>query len=231
MSAIGGTDLLIRARSALLDALEALREHLESVVLIGAQAIYLHTGELRVALPAMTKDSDLAIDSRTLAAEPLIEESMRAAGFSLHGTRPQPGTWISPSGIPVDLMVPEALSGEGGTRGARIPPHSNHATRRAVGLEASVVDRSKMRVASLQASDARSYAIWVAGPRNGGHGMRPAELERHLYRTPKCSPVDRTCCREQRKIWKIPHSRVRTRSGHRQRVQLLGDVGEDAIEP
>jgi hypothetical protein len=33
-------------------------------------------------------------------------------------------------GIPVDLMVPEALAGSGGTREARIPPHDKHATRR-----------------------------------------------------------------------------------------------------
>lgn len=161
MSAIGDPDLLIRSRRALLDALEALREHQESVVLIGAQAIYLHTGELEVALPAMTKDSDLAIDSRTLASEPLIEEAMRAAGFALRTEKPQPGTWINPSGIPVDLMVPEALSGPGGTRGARVPPHASQAMRRAVGLEAAMMDRRKMRVTSLDASDTRFLAVGV----------------------------------------------------------------------
>lgn len=164
MSPTGDPDLLIRSRSVLLDALEALRDHRESVVLIGAQAIYLHTGELRVALPAMTKDSDIAIDSRTLASEPLIEEAMRSAGFLPDAERPQPGTWISPSGVPVDLMVPEALSGSAGTRGARVPPHSNQAMRRAVGLEAAVVDRRRMGVKSLEPSDARSYEIWVASP-------------------------------------------------------------------
>ena len=61
--------------------------------------------------------------------------------------------------------------------------------------------------------------------------MRPAELERHLDRTPECSPVDRAGCRGQRKACKAPHSRVRTWSGHRQRVQLLGDVGDDGLEP
>jgi len=44
MKTSGGDDVLKAARSALLDALEALREHRNSVIVIGAQAIYLHTG-------------------------------------------------------------------------------------------------------------------------------------------------------------------------------------------
>jgi hypothetical protein len=38
--------IYIEARRALLDALEALRQHARAVILIGAQAIYLHTGEM-----------------------------------------------------------------------------------------------------------------------------------------------------------------------------------------
>jgi thiamine pyrophosphate-dependent acetolactate synthase large subunit-like protein len=59
MSESGGPDLLARARSALLDALDALAEHRRAVVVIGAQAIYLHTGGAAVALAEATKDSDL----------------------------------------------------------------------------------------------------------------------------------------------------------------------------
>lgn len=44
MSAHGDADLLVAARRALLDTLEALRAHQDALVLIGAQAIYLHTG-------------------------------------------------------------------------------------------------------------------------------------------------------------------------------------------
>ncbi len=41
----GAPDLLyMRARAALLDAAEALAEQLDAVVLVGAQAIYIHTG-------------------------------------------------------------------------------------------------------------------------------------------------------------------------------------------
>jgi hypothetical protein len=55
-------DILVQARSALLDALTALREHRNSVVVIGAQAIYLHTGNAPVAVAVATKDSDLVTD-------------------------------------------------------------------------------------------------------------------------------------------------------------------------
>lgn len=41
MNAPDGGDLLVAARAALLDALEALGPHRDAVVLIGAQAIYL----------------------------------------------------------------------------------------------------------------------------------------------------------------------------------------------
>jgi hypothetical protein len=37
--------LHVRARAALLDAAEAMAEHREAVVLVGAQAVYLQTGE------------------------------------------------------------------------------------------------------------------------------------------------------------------------------------------
>lgn len=164
MSATGDRDLLIAARAALLDALAALAEHREAVVVIGAQAIYLRTGRLAVALPEMTKDSDLALDPRSLNREPLIEEAMRRAGFELRPEPRQPGTWLNRGGIPVDLMVPEALAGSGGRRGGRIPPHSSQATRRATGLEAAIVDRSRMRVASLTAGDDRIFEAWIAGP-------------------------------------------------------------------
>lgn len=89
---------------------------------------------------------------------------MAAAGFHRDLTNPQPGSWISASGIPVDLMVPEALAGEGGRRGSRIPPHSRQATRRAAGLEAAVVDHEPMTISALAPSDDRRATVNVAGP-------------------------------------------------------------------
>jgi len=160
----GDSDLLIAARRALLDALDALREHRDSVVLIGAQAIYLHTGAATVALAEATKDSDLALDARSLGDRPLLEEAMSRAGFRRNQDALQPGSWLSPDGTPVDLMVPEALAGRGGRRGARIPPHATHAARRATGLEAAVVDYVPMHISALEPSDTRSFFVNVASP-------------------------------------------------------------------
>jgi len=61
-------------------------------------------------------------------------------------------------------MVPEALAGGSGRRGARIPPHSRHATRRTPGLEAAVVDHSPMTITALDPTDPRQAVIAVAGP-------------------------------------------------------------------
>jgi hypothetical protein len=158
-------DLLVQSRSALLDALVALDAHREAVIVIGAQAIYLRTSAAPVALAEATKDSDLALDPRELRDDPLVEEAMTRAGFCLNPTSRQPGAWLSPVGIPVDLMVPEAFAGAGGkqARGARIPPHSKTATRRARGLEATLVDNSPLEVTALDQADARRYTVKVAG--------------------------------------------------------------------
>ena len=165
MSPHGDADL-VEVRAALLDALEALADHRGSVVVIGAQAIYLHTGEVTLALAESTYDSDLALDPRTLTDQPLVEQAMASAGFGPNPITRQPGAWVNARGIPVDLMVPEALAGPSASqrRGGRIPPHDRTATRRARGLEAAVVDRSQMVITALGAGDPRSFTASVAGP-------------------------------------------------------------------
>ena len=153
--------LAVLTRAVLLDALDALADHRDSVVVVGAQAIYLRAGAAPVAVAEYTKDSDLALDARSLGADPLIEDAMRRANFEPGG---EPGSWIDARGVPVDLMVPEALAGDGGRRGARIPPHDPGAMRRAVGLEAAVVDHAEMAIRSLSPEDPRVVAANVAGP-------------------------------------------------------------------
>jgi Nucleotidyltransferase len=164
MSRPGDAELVVAARSALLDALQALSAHRDALVLVGAQAVYLQTGAAVVALAEATKDSDLAIDPRGLADFPLLEAAMSAAGFRRDLVNPQPGAWLSQAGITVDLMVPEALAGRGGRRGARIPPHSRHATRRTPGLEAALVEHAPMTITAVDPADSREATINVAGP-------------------------------------------------------------------
>lgn len=164
MNQPGDSEPLSDARSALLDALEALSRHRSSVVVVGAQAIYLHAGRLtNVALAELTLDGDLALDTRSLGPDPVLDEAMTSAGFK-HDESDQPGSWRNEKGIAVDLMVPESLAGAGGRRGARIPPHSKHSARRVTGLEAAVVDHAPMEIGALPPRDRRPFTVSVASP-------------------------------------------------------------------
>jgi hypothetical protein len=151
----------VLARSVLLDALDALGPHRDAAVLVGAQAVYRHSGEADFATPPTTTDADLALAPAGLADEPLIADAMGAAGFVPGG---QPGTWLGRGGIAVDLMVPAALSGSGGRRGARLHTHGNRVARRTAGLEPALVDNAVAVIESLEIHDRRSFAIRVAGP-------------------------------------------------------------------
>ena len=158
----GAPDLLyVRARAALLDVAEALAEQLDAVVLVGAQAVYIHTGDADfVATAPYTTDADFCIAPSNLSDEPLLHELLQDRGFS---PGEHPGAWLSPDQIPVDLMVPEALAGAG-SRGARLGPHGKRVARRAKGLEAALVDRKRMEIVSLERNDDRSVVMSVAGP-------------------------------------------------------------------
>ena len=157
----GGPDpLYVRARTALLDAAHALTEQLDAVVLVGAQAVYLHTGDADFAAAEYTTDADFCVGPADLRDTPLLPDLLEARGFLL---REHPGAWLSPDGIPVDLMVPESLAGAG-SRGARLGPHGNKAARRAKGLEGALVDRERMKIASLDPGVERTVAMLVAGP-------------------------------------------------------------------
>lgn len=76
----------IAARRALLDALFALQGHAEALVIAGAQAVYLHTGDGDLAIAPFTTDADLAVHPDRLSADPLIEPAMTQAGFKLNSS-------------------------------------------------------------------------------------------------------------------------------------------------
>ena len=63
--------------------------------------------------------------------------------------------------IDLNLLVPEAVSGEG-TRAARLGVQGDRLARRAFGLELALVDSDLMVVGSLDA-DPRSFEVPVAG--------------------------------------------------------------------
>lgn len=156
-------DQVVRARRALLDALVALGAQRESVILVGAQAIYMHTGLAEIALAEFTTDGDLVIDSRTLTDDPLVEEAMEAGGFSHDPVNSNPGVWLSPDGVQIDLMVPAAIAGRG-RRSVESPPHGQRSMRKSYGLEAALVSNTLMNVVAFDSSDTREFGAMVAGP-------------------------------------------------------------------
>jgi len=150
----------VNARKALLDVLDALGPHRDAIVLVGAQAVYIHAGEADLAVAPYTTDGDVAIDPALLVEEPLLESVLRRAGFE---PTDQPGSWLSREAIAIDLLVPASLGGKG-RRGARLGVHGRRAARKVHGLEAALVDNDKRNVSSLDPSDDRSHDIAVAGP-------------------------------------------------------------------
>ena len=152
----------IEARETLLDAVEALGPHRDAVILVGAQAVYVHTKSVddSFAVAPFTYDADIALDPGRLADSPAIVDAMGRAGFRL--TDP-PGTFRRDGGAQVDLLVPAAVGG-GGRRGARLGVHGHEAARKAHGLEGALVSHARRRIASLVADAERSCSLKVAGP-------------------------------------------------------------------
>lgn len=117
----------VKARRVLLDALVSLAPHEAALVLVGAQAIYLHVGPGDLAVAPYTTDGDLVIQPMGLADSPLLGDALRQAGFVATG---QPGIWTRDD-VELDLLVPEAVGGTG-RRGARLVEMAVRATE---GLE------------------------------------------------------------------------------------------------
>lgn len=169
MSPTGAADpLFILARRVLLDALEALGPQRDALVLVGAQAVYLHTGPAGLAVPEFTTDADIAINPELLTDDPRLAETLEKAGFRTDTA--MVGTWVARRpyrdgevDVMLDLMVPDAVGGPG-RRGARLAAHGNRVARKAKGLEAALSDNRKMRIVSLDSSDERGYEVSVAGP-------------------------------------------------------------------
>lgn len=142
----------------LLDALVSLAPHAEALVVVGAQAVYLHVGEAGLAVAPHTTDGDVVIRPTHLADAPLLEPALRDSGFT---PTDQPGIWTRDD-VELDLLVPEAVGGEG-RRGARLGSHGNKAAWKVRGLEGALVDFGVMELPGLE-DDRRSLRVRVAGP-------------------------------------------------------------------
>jgi hypothetical protein len=164
-------ELYVIARRVLLDALEALGEHRDATILVGAQAIYLHTGASELGVAEYTTDADLALDPALLAEIPPLEKALEGAGF--YGSTGTIGIWKTRRrtsqaldiDVQVDLLVPATTRPGAGRRAARLTGHGVHAARKVNGLEGVLVDQAEQDIASLEPElDARVVRAKVAGP-------------------------------------------------------------------
>jgi len=153
----------IAARSVLLDAIGALGSQADSFILVGAQGVYAHTGNVAGTGSNRTTDADLALNTELLESDPELTSALEAAGFTATG---QPGSWAGSRGIRVDIMtVPHQSNPKNHTsRSARLPPHGTNLARITAGLEAALIDNSKLSIEPLSTADPRSVEIAVAGP-------------------------------------------------------------------
>jgi hypothetical protein len=159
--------LYVLARAALLDALEALEQQRGAAILVGAQAIYLHTGAIDLAVPEYTTDADVVIDPGRLHSKPEIDQALTSVGF-VRG--PRVGAWTITKeldgravNVELDLMVPDAVGGAG-RRAARLVGHKEQVARKARGLEPALIDKELAEIAAFDPADTRSFSIAVAGP-------------------------------------------------------------------
>ncbi len=164
-------ELYVIARRVLLDALDALGEHRGATILVGAQAIYLHTGDADLGVAEYTTDADLALDPSLHTENPPLEQALEGAGF--YGSTSTIGIWktrrrTSESrdiDVQVDLLVPATVSPGSGRRAARLPGHSVNAARKVDGLEGVLVDQAEHDIGSLEPDvDPRVVRVKVAGP-------------------------------------------------------------------
>lgn len=140
-------------------ALEALGERRNAVIVVGAQAVYLHTGAIGLGVPEFTLDADITLDPALLREIPEIEAAMlrevRAweQGGRLDGLAASRST---PANVEVDLMVPDAVGGPG-RRAARLQGHAKDVARKTRDLEAALIDRSVVSITALDPTDQRAF--------------------------------------------------------------------------
>lgn len=146
------------SRRAIINVVDVLAAHAESLTLVGAHAVLLLTMDLDV--PKMpTGDGDLGVTPGLVGDLPSIESLLVAAGYE-HRTTARPGLWgRGPFGEgdgtrsfreKIDLLAPHGLSGTASRskRGvpALQPAHGKLAVGNVLGLELAAFNRSLMTI-------------------------------------------------------------------------------------
>jgi hypothetical protein len=162
------------SRRAIINVVEVLQVHAESLTLVGAHAVLLRTMDLDV--PRMpTGDGDLGVTPGLVGDLPSIEVLLADAGYE-HRTTARPGLWGRTSYTEadgtrsfrekIDLLAPHGLSGTASRTKRGVPAlqsaHGKLAVGNALGLELAAFNRSLVTIADF--ADPRLTAeIHVAG--------------------------------------------------------------------
>jgi len=146
------------SRRAIINVVDVLAAHAESLTLVGAHAVLLRTMDLDA--PRMpTGDGDLGVTPGLVGDLPSIENLLAEAGYE-HRTTARPGLWGRESYSEadgtrsfrekIDLLAPHGLSGTASRskRGvpALQPMHGKLAVGNALGLELAAFNRSSMTI-------------------------------------------------------------------------------------
>ncbi len=112
--------LYVEARRVLLDAAEALAAHFDSIVLVGAQAIYLHTGTADFAVAEFTTDvTNLLARSRVGTQSQLVAFKLTLARRKAEMTHQEAADAISRH-MDADWTQATVATVESSVTGARI---------------------------------------------------------------------------------------------------------------
>ena len=156
------------SRRAIINVVDVLAVHAESLTLVGAHAVLLRTTDLDV--PRMpTGDGDLGVTPGLVGDLPSIEALLSDAGYE-HRTTARPGLWgresyDEPDGArsfreKIDLLAPHGLSGTASRSKRGVPAlqsaHGKLAVGNALGLELAAFNRSLMRITDF--ADSRLVA-------------------------------------------------------------------------
>ncbi len=161
------------SRRAIINVIDVLAAHAESLTLIGAHAILLRTADLDVPL-AQTGDGDLGVTPGLVGDLPSIEALLVAASYE-HRTTARPGLWgrgpyedrvgNAQFREKIDLLAPHGLSGTTSRSRRSVPALQSHHGRltvgNALGLELAAFNRSVMTITDF-VEPKLSAAIHVA---------------------------------------------------------------------
>lgn len=156
------------SRRAIINVIEVLAAHAESLTLVGAHAVILRTKDLDV--PTMpTGDGDLGVTPGLVGDVPSIEALLADAGYE-HRTTARPGLWgrepfDEPDGArsfreKIDLLAPHGLSGTISRTKRGVPAlrsaHGKLAVGNVLGLELAAFNRSIVTI-----TDFVDPRLWV----------------------------------------------------------------------